>query len=340
MIRVHTENEEDSPVETVDSEALTPATVQSHWPSRAGRSNITPMASIREMAMLRFNGLRGQDETDFLATEEPLEIRVEGKSIAVVMRTPGEDRELAAGFLVTEGLVRAAEDVLEIATEPHCPLPLSKNQNDSSSDLVERAGNIVNVRLKDPDSADLKKLTRHVFTSSSCGICSKATIQAVRQQFPPIDDLCEVDPAVLLKLPASLSAAQRTFQRTGGLHAAALFDLSGRLVVLREDVGRHNALDKVIGWALLEGRLPLRQHVLLLSGRTSFEMLQKALAAGVPIVAAISAPSSLAAQFAHDCGQTLIGFLRGDKMNLYAGTKRVRCSNDCPVSSNGITPLH
>src|SRR5258706_10887032 len=171
---------------------------------------------------------------------------------------------------------------------------------------------------------DYKTLPRHVFTSSSCGICSKSSIEAVRQQFPPIADNFEVDPHVLFDLPAVLSSAQESFKRTGGLHACALFDSAGNLLVLREDVGRHNALDKVIGWGLLKDSLPLRQHILLLSGRTSFEMMQKALAAGVPIVAAISAPSSLAAEFARDSGQTLVGFLRGERMNIYAGADRVR----------------
>ncbi len=253
--------------------------------------------------MRRMNGPVGSDDTDFLAAEEPLEIRVEGHSVAIVMRTPGEDRELAAGFLVTEGLVHAAGDIVDIICDSH---------------------NVINVRLQKPESVDLKKLTRHVFTSSSCGICSKASIEAVRQQFPRIQDPCEVEPGVLLGLPQSLAASQETFRRTGGLHACALFDLTGKLLALREDVGRHNALDKAVGWALLGNRLPLRQHVLLLSGRTSFEMMQKALAAGIPIVAAISAPSSLAAEFAQESGQTLVGFLRGERMNIYAGASRVR----------------
>ena len=275
---------------------------------------------------------------DFLAAEEPLEIRVEGHSIAIVMRTPGEDQELAAGFLVTEGLVHAVGDLVDIKHQSHCLVP-ARNGSDRQIDVVDAtsgdgaspprpgigrsAGNMINVRLKHPESMDLKKLTRHVFTSSSCGICSKSSIEAVRQQFPPIEDDFAVDPQVLLGLPAVLTSAQETFQRTGGLHACALFDPAGNLLVLREDVGRHNALDKVIGWALLKDLLPLRQHILLLSGRTSFEMMQKALAGGVPIVAAISAPSSLAAEFARDSGQTLIGFLRGERMNIYAGANRV-----------------
>lgn len=257
---------------------------------------------VKEVAVRRVNGLSESDDKDFLAAEVPLEIRVEGASVAVVMRTPGEDRELAAGFLVTEGMVHAAHDIV---------------------DIIPDGCNVVGVRLRTPESADLKKLTRHIFTSSSCGICSKASIDAVRQQFPPVEDRCSIRPQVLPGLAQSLASAQKTFKRTGGLHACALFDLTGRLLVLREDVGRHNALDKVVGWALMENRLPLRGHILLLSGRASFEMMQKALAAGVPIVAAISAPSSLAVEFARESGQTLIGFLRGDTMNIYAGAERI-----------------
>jgi len=305
---------------------------------------------VREVAILRVKGSAESEDKDFLAGEEPLEIRVEGSSVAVVMRTPGEDRELAAGFLVTEGLLHAAGDIVDIRHRPHCvfsaentgrrnetgdaksggkPTSLHWQRQvagDSRTDpsVSQSAGNVINVRLRKPESLDLRKLTRHVFTSSSCGICSKASIEAVRQQFAQIEDDFEVEPKVLLGLPAALAFAQETFKRTGGLHACALFDSAGNLLVLREDVGRHNALDKVIGWALLGDRLPLRQHILLLSGRTSFEMMQKALAAGIPMVASISAPSSLAVEFAHDSGQTLVGFLRGKRMNVYAGADRVR----------------
>lgn len=298
--------------------------------------------------MRRMNGPAGSQERDYLASEEPLEIRIEGHSVAVVMRTPGEDRELAAGFLVTEGLVRTARDVVNIRHEPHCLLSVPNGSRQRNPDKTSPGrepssaprlhgpedsrngpavnpsdGNLINVRLRKPESLDLKRLTRHVFSSSSCGICSKASIEAVRQQFPPIKDDFEVDPRVLLGLPAALASEQETFKRTGGLHACALFDLAGRLVVLREDVGRHNALDKVVGWALLGGRLPLRQHLLLLSGRASFEMMQKALAAGIPVVSAISAPSSLAVEFARESGQTLVGFLRGERMNIYAAAARL-----------------
>ena len=279
-----------------------------------------PKLRSKEIAMQRVNGASSAPDRDFLAAEVPLEIRVENKNLAVVMRTPGDDRELAAGFLVTEGIVRKSSDLADIRHVPHC-LQLTPGSRPSVLDAVE--GNVITVRLAKPEKFDLSKLTRHVFTSSSCGVCSKASIDAVRLQFPPIKDRCRVKPGILQQLPARLAAAQETFKRTGGLHAGALFDLAGKLLAVREDVGRHNALDKIVGWALLENRLPLRRHILLLSGRTSFEMMQKALAAGVPIIAAISAPSSLAVEFARESGQTLIGFLRGEKMNIYSGVERI-----------------
>jgi len=271
----------------------------------------SPGRQVKPVAIQRINGTNSHPDEDLLASEEPLEIHVEGTSIAVVMRTPGEDRELAAGFLVTEGLVRKREEILELQPGPGCREPGAET------------GNTVNVRLSRPESLDLKRLTRHVFSSSSCGICSKATIEAVHQQFPAVRDDFLVSPEVLRLLPSALIAAQETFRRTGGLHACALFRETGQLLALREDVGRHNALDKVIGWALLEDQLPLCRHLLLLSGRVSFEMMQKALAAGIPLVAAISAPSSLAVEFARASGQTLVGFLRDERMNVYAGENRI-----------------
>jgi FdhD protein len=247
---------------------------------------------------------------DEVAVEEPLELRIEGRNIAVVMRTPGNDRELAAGFLVTEGIVRHASEIFEIT---QCLTSGNASEN----------RNVVEVTLKNPGSVDFTKLTRHVFSSSSCGVCGKASIDAVRQQFAPITPTRRIAAALLPKLPDALSAAQETFKKTGGLHACALFDWNGKLIALREDVGRHNALDKLIGHALLQNHLPLSEHILLLSGRVSFEMMQKALAAGIPVVAAISAPSSLAVEFARENNQTLIGFLRGNKMNIYAGAERI-----------------
>lgn len=254
------------------------------------------------------NGQLLSDEPDEVAAEEPLEIRVEGRSIAVVMRTPGHDRELAAGFALTEGIVRNSSELFEIT---------SCLTTDPSS------GNVVEIVLTDPGRFDATRLSRHVFSSSSCGICGKATIEAAMQQFPAIATAPAVEAKVLLQLPEKLAGEQETFQRTGGLHACALFDANGELLVIREDVGRHNALDKLIGHQLLANRLPLGNCILLLSGRVSFEMTQKALAAGIAIIAAISAPTSLAIEFARANNQTLIGFLRGETMNVYAGEERI-----------------
>jgi len=244
---------------------------------------------------------------DQVAREEPLEIRVEGQSVAVVMRTPGHDRELSAGFLLSEGVVSSAADIFEIS---ECP---------SRADHPEEKGNVVDVLLTKGHEVDLAALTRHVFSSSSCGICGKATIESVFGNFSKIAEPAQIDSAQLAGYPDKLRAAQPTFDKTGGLHASAIFDSAGEIVVLREDVGRHNALDKVIGNALLENKLPLAAHTLLLSGRISFELMQKALSAGIGTVVGISAPSSLAVEFARESGQSLVGFLRGETMNLYAG---------------------
>ncbi len=248
-------------------------------------------------------------EQDALAREEPLEIRVRGQSVAVTMRTPGHDAELAAGFLLTEGLVTRREEIVEIA---HC-------QQGEAAHL----GNTLNVFLAPSVTVDFEQLTRHVFASSSCGLCGKATIESVHRQFPPVSSAVRISPEILLQLPAKLAAQQATFDQTGGLHAAALFTATGELLVLREDVGRHNAVDKVLGWCFLNSLFPPTDHILLVSGRASFEIMQKALAARVPVVAAVSAPSSLAVEFARESGQTLIGFLRGEGMNVYAGEERM-----------------
>jgi FdhD protein len=249
------------------------------------------------------------EESDRVASEEPLEIRVNGTSVAVTMRTPGHDDELATGFLFTESLITRADEIAEIV---HCP------------DVdPEGIGNTLDVRLRtDPD---LASLTRHVFTSSSCGVCGKATIESVFQHFPPVAGARLPSGDLLLSLPAKLREAQATFDRTGGLHASALFDAEGNLLLLREDVGRHNALDKVIGHALKK-EIPLRDVVLLVSGRISFELMQKALAARIPVVAGISAPSSLAVKLAREGGQVLVGFLRERGFNVYA-------EGDDPASS-------
>jgi len=255
-------------------------------------------------------GERRQPVIDDIAVEEPLEIRVEGKSLAVVMRTPGHDRELAAGFLLTEGVVRSRGDIFDIT--PCGAVP----DADGPASLID-------VMLTHPERVDWSRFTRHVFSSSSCGICGKATIEAVQQQFPPVKAGGEMETSTLVSLPEKLRQAQETFNKTGGLHASALFNLNGDLLCLREDVGRHNALDKVIGRALLAEELPFSEHVLLVSGRVSFEIMQKALAAGIPVVAAISAPTSLAVDFAYESGQTLVGFLRGEGMNVYAHPERL-----------------
>jgi FdhD protein len=257
--------------------------------------------------VLRYFDGRVCESPDELAAEEPLEIRVRGRAISVTMRTPGDDADLAAGFLLTEGLVRRASDILHIE-------PCERNE----------FGNVINVLLAPDVAVDFERLTRHVFASSSCGLCGKVTVDAVRTQFPPVRSQFTIDAETILKLPQIMRRTQATFDRTGGLHAAALFDARGEMIVLREDVGRHNAVDKVIGHCLRNGQLPLDRHVLLVSGRSSFEIMQKALAAGVAVVAAVSAPSSLAVEFARESGQTLIGFLREGRMNVYANPQRVR----------------
>src|SRR3954464_2961302 len=252
-------------------------------------------------------------DSDELAVEEPLEIRVKNRAVSVTMRTPGHDEELAAGFLLTEGMIHARSDVVRI--EP-C--------------VQARAGNVLNVVLSSSAKVDFEKLTRHVFASSSCGVCGKATIDAVHARFEPVESNITVDAQTLLALPDKLRAAQSTFARTGGLHGAALFTAAGELVVAREDVGRHNAVDKVLGYGFLNNLLPFDRHVLLVSGRSSFEIMQKALAGRIPIVAAVSAPSSLAVEFARESGQTLVGFLRQGRMNVYAGADRIRFGSTAP----------
>lgn len=263
--------------------------------------------SIKIDSITRWDGRTTTITSDELACEEPLEIRVRGRAISVTMRTPDHDDELAAGFLLSEGLIRGASDVLKIEA-------CDRNE----------AGNLINVLLAPEVHVDFAQLTRHVFASSSCGLCGKATIDAVRGNFARIqDDVC-VPASTITRLPEVMRQTQAAFDRTGGLHAAAIFDSQGKLIVVREDVGRHNAVDKVLGFCLLHGLMPLGQHILLVSGRTSFEILQKALAGRVAIVAAVSAPSSLAVQFAAESGQTLIGFVRGERMNVYTHPHRVQ----------------
>ena len=248
---------------------------------------------------------------DDLAAEEPLEIRVRRAPLAVTMRTPGQDIDLAMGFLLTEGIIADAADVV---TAQLCAGTDTPNTY-----------NVVDIVLGADVPPPLTDPSRNFYTTSSCGVCGKASIDAVRtrSQFDVAGDPLSIPARTLAALPDRLRAAQRTFDRTGGLHAAGLFTADGELVVLREDVGRHNAVDKVIGWALREGRVPLTGHVLLVSGRASFELTQKAWMAGLPLLAAVSAPSTLAAELADEAGMTLIGFLRGSTMNVYTAPHRV-----------------
>ena len=259
---------------------------------------------------------RARIRPDSLATEEPMEIRlVSGEArqtVAVTMRTPGADFELTAGFLYGEGIVSSSEDILKIS---YCIDP----------DIdAEQQYNIVNVELRGGRDYDLRPLERHFYTTSACGVCGKASLEQLELRgCPVIPPGPEVAPQKIYALPEKLREAQGLFDVTGGLHAAALFDREGELVALREDVGRHNATDKLVGWALLEGRLPLSDHIVMVSGRSSFEILQKRLTAGVPIVCAISAPSSLAVDVARQFGMTLVGFLRGNRFNVYSGYERI-----------------
>jgi FdhD protein len=237
------------------------------------------------------------------------------------MRTPGNDFELAAGFLYGEGVIRGSEEIERIA---HC----------ADADLdEERRYNIVEVELRG-ELPDLAALERHFYTTSACGVCGKASLESLRLRgVPTIPAGPQVEPELLHRLPERLQAAQGMFATTGGLHAAALFDEEGSLLALREDVGRHNALDKLVGWALMDRRLPLTRHIVMVSGRSSFEILQKSLMAGAPIVCAVSAPSSLAVALAREFGITLIGFLRGDRFNVYTGLERVLASGTPGVGS-------
>ncbi|SEN96367.1 FdhD protein [Actinacidiphila rubida] len=258
------------------------------------------------------NGATGY-RADTLVAEEPMEIRLNGRPLAITMRTPGDDFALATGFLVSEGVLASADEVANVV---YCAGATADGGN---------TYNVVDVTLAPgvplPDIA----LERNVYTSSSCGLCGKASLDAVRTatRMPPGDPLApRLTPELLAALPDRLRAAQEVFDRTGGLHAAALFTGDGDLVDVREDVGRHNAVDKLVGRALTEGRLPLHDLILMVSGRASFELVQKAVMAGIQVLAAVSAPSSLAVDLAAESGLTLVGFLRGDSMNVYAGADR------------------
>jgi FdhD protein len=262
--------------------------------------------------VIRLDGPEVTVRPDTLVAEEPLEIRVGGRPLTVTMRTPGHDFDLAAGFLVSEGVVRRADEVAGIR---YCA-----GASDDGNTY-----NVLDVMLSPGVPAPDPSLERNFYTTSSCGLCGKASLDAVRTTaaWSVRDDPLRLGAAIVAELPDRLRAAQQIFARTGGLHAAGVFSADGRLLCLREDVGRHNAVDKVLGWALREDRLPLRGKLLLVSGRASFELVQKAVMAGIPLLAAVSAPSSLAADLAADAGLTLIGFLRGSSMNVYSAAHRL-----------------
>jgi FdhD protein len=247
---------------------------------------------------------------DHLAVEEPLEIRLAGINLTVTMRTPGEDEELVAGFLFSEGVISGADD-LDVIARYRGP--------DGDPD----DGNVMNVLLKGDTRVAKDRLRRNFVASSSCGLCGRATIEAIRASLPPVRSDLAISVERLNRLAAAMHDAQPTFEKTGGLHAAGLFDADGQLVVLREDIGRHNAVDKVIGHRVLARAVPLDRHILMVSGRVSFEIMQKALTARIPVIAAVSAPSSMAVQMALAADMTLIGFVRNGGFNLYSGAHRV-----------------
>ncbi|TGD90594.1 formate dehydrogenase accessory sulfurtransferase FdhD [Mycolicibacterium sp. CH28] len=253
------------------------------------------------------------ERAETLVVEEPLEIRVDGSPLTVTMRTPGSDVELAQGFLLTEGVIADRDDVLTVR---YC--------RGTGEDGVNTY-NVLDVTLRPGVPMPDVDVTRNFYTTSSCGVCGKSSIDAVRltSRHPPGDDPSTVDAATITAMPAQLRSAQKVFASTGGLHGAALFSTDGTALVVREDVGRHNAVDKVIGWALEANRIPLAGTVLLVSGRVSFELTQKAVMAGIPVLAAVSAPSSLAVDLATQSGLTLVAFLRGASMNVYSRADRI-----------------
>jgi FdhD protein len=268
----------------------------------------TPEHSVEFTQVQEWNAGRTQRLQDSLAAEEPLEIRVNGMPLTVTMRTPGHDLELAAGFLLTEGLVDELDHIGALR---------------SPATLPGARSNLVEAEL-DENSFDPRDLRRNFFASSSCGVCGKASIDSIRHRgLRRPDRSMRVDPELLCTLPDIVRDQQAVFERTGGLHAAALFDEFGELLALREDIGRHNAVDKIVGWALLNHQVPLSRHILVVSGRGGFEIVQKSLAAGIPVLASVSAPSSLAVKLAREMGMTLAGFLRGRRFVLYSGDFRI-----------------
>ncbi len=258
---------------------------------------------------LKWSGGHAAAGEECLAAEEPLEIRLGGRRFTLTMRTPGNDEELVAGFLFAEGFVASAHELGEIRRV---------RGPDGKPEL-----NIVDVVLEVPAAALRDRLKRNFAISSSCGICGKTSIESITRRISPPQGQVRVTPQTILGLAAAMRTEQKIFAATGGLHAAALFDLTGKIVALREDVGRHNAVDKIVGWALTAAMIPLSNNLLMVSGRLSFELVQKAAAAGVPILAAVSAPSSLAVELAEESGTTLIGFLRAGSFNIYTHPERI-----------------
>lgn len=283
--------------------------------------------SVAKVFVRRVVGETVEDDSpDVLAVEEPLEIRIgisqsEHRAISITMRTPGEDAELASGFLFTEGILTSPDQIKQIR---HCGLKIGKGRS-----VVDRAdalnSNTIRVDLNDGVDIDFKRLERHFYTTSSCGVCGKSSIAALHTGAKKLSglDRPRVDSDLINTLPEILRASQDVFDQTGGLHASALFTTDGELQIVREDVGRHNALDKVIGVKFLADELPLADKILLVSGRASFELVQKALMAGIPIMVAVGAPSSLAVELAEEFGMTLAGFVRDDSFNVYTGKSRI-----------------
>jgi FdhD protein len=275
--------------------------------------------AVRSVTIVRVRGRARESATDRAAAEEPLEIRLHGRRFATIMRTPGADRELAAGFLLSERIVRTVDDIGTIA---HCTD--GPREADGGAETSAPLENIINITLV--DESQLERAVsgrRQVTTTASCGVCGRETIEALTADIPPIASLMSVREAVIAALPQRLRGAQRVFDQTGGLHAAGLFTADGALVDIAEDVGRHNAVDKAIGRRLLRDELPLSHLLLCVSGRTSFEIVQKAAVAGLPVVAAVSAPSSLAIDLADASGLTLVGFVRDNGFNIYAHPARI-----------------
>jgi len=266
--------------------------------------------SSQRARVLRYGGEAGARVDDQLAAEEPLEVRIGGQPLTLMMRTPGHDRDLALGFLFGEGIIRSADQVTALSVVP----------NGEHPDLE----NVVDIELAASAPGVDQRWQRNFLSASSCGLCGVSSIEAIHDAAPPLpDDDLAIDPEVIYGLDARLREEQAIFARTGGLHAAGLFTLAGEPVVVREDIGRHNAVDKVIGYAAGRGLLPLDRHILMVSGRTSFEIVQKALQARIPVLVAVSAPSSLARDLAQASNQTLIGFLRGRSLNVYSGRQRI-----------------